>query len=166
MKNSIEQFLSRLSERERLMLLLYGPVFVVVLFYFLFWLPFENKIELLQERVAEQQSTARWMQASAQQVKNLQQLSGANDRGARESLLALVDKTMRQSGLSKALKRVEPDGDSKVKVRLEQANFDVATKWLETLRNRYAVTVQNISIDRQDSVGIVNIRLTLVGTGE
>jgi general secretion pathway protein M len=76
-------------------------------------------------------------------------------------LLTLVDRTVKQAGLSEALKRVEPDGESKVKVRLENAVFDATVGWLESMQQRYSIRVESISIDAQDNPGTVNIRLTL-----
>lgn len=166
MKEFFDQFYHRLNERERLLLLVFGPLLLMLLIYALLWQPFDKRVERLQQRVAEQQILAQWMQAAAQQVKQLRQQSEPGRSGSKQSLLSVVDLTLRQAGLSKALKRVEPDGASKVKVRLEQASFDAMTQWLEKLQRSHAVTVQVISVDRQDSIGVVNVRLTLVGGGE
>jgi len=157
----MKALLSQLSERERLLLFSAGPLLVLLLLYALVWRPFDQRVERLHEQVAEQQSLLQWMQISAQQVGQLRNQSGSRNI-SKQSLLPLVDRTIRQSGLSQALKRVEPDGDGKVKVRLEKAGFDAMIKWLETLQNRHAVLVENVAIDRQDG-GVVNVRLDLVG---
>jgi len=166
MKAFFDQRFNQLAERERLLLLVAGPLLLLILAYSLLWRPLDQRVERLHQRVAEQQSLQHWMQASAQQVQQLRQQPGTSTGVSRQSLLSLVDRTIRQSGLSRALKRVEPDGDDKVKVRLEQASFDVMVKWLETLQVRNTVMVQSISVDRQDSAGVVNVRLTLVGGGK
>jgi len=104
------------------------------------------------------------MNNAAQQVNQLRRQKSSTKRGsANQSLLALVDRTVKQAGLARALKRVEPEGSDKVKVRLEQAGFDAMIGWLESLQLRYSIRVENISIDAQDNPGSVNVRLTLVG---
>ena len=149
-----------------LLLMVAGPLLLVILFYALLWQPLDRRVETLQQRVVEQQSLLQWMQMSAQQVKQAARQSRSGGNVTKQSLLALVDRTVRKSGLSRALKRVEPDGADKVKVRLEQASFDVMVTWLETLQNLYGVTVQGITVDRQDNIGVVNVRLTLLGGGQ
>jgi len=163
MKAFFDQYFNQLAERERLLLLVAGPLLLLVLVYALLWRPLDQRVEHLQQRVMEQQSLQQWMQVSAQKVQQLRQQSRPGGTVSRQSLLSLVDRTVRQSGLSEALKRVEPDGADKVKVRLEQASFDAVIKWLEVLQSRDSVVVQSISIDRRDSAGVVNVRLTLLG---
>lgn len=159
----MKDFFARLSERERLLLSLAGFVLLVVLVYSLLWRPFGQRVERLNQRVEQQQSLLAWMQESALKVQQLRHQSGPQRGVLQQSLLSVVDQTIRRSGLSQSLKRVEPDGADKVKVRLEQAGFDDMVKWLESLQRINGVTVQSITIDRLDNVGVVNARLTLVG---
>lgn len=163
MKAYLDALLSQLSERERLLLFIFGPLLMLVVVYSLIWRPFEQRVERLEQRTIEQQEMSKEMMAMAIEVGILQRQSGSSGTRTRQSLLSLVDKTIRQAGLSKSLKRVDPDGSSKVNVRIEDASFDAMIKWLEGLQRRHAVTVKNISIDRQEDVGVVNVRLTLVG---
>ena len=157
-------YLKQLNEHERLLLLIAVPLLVIVLLYVMVWRPFSSHNDMLEQRVERQQDVLQYMHKAAQQVKQLRrQQSTTNRRGANQSLLALVDRTVKQAKLARALKRVEPDGSDKVNVRLEQAGFDDMVGWLESLQQRYAITVKDISIDAQDVPGIVNARLTLIG---
>lgn len=158
-------YLKQLNERERLLLLIVAPLLVLLVLYGLVWRPLSGHVDMLQQRVSRQQETLRYMHTAAQQVKQLrQQQSSTGRRGSNQSLLALVDRTVKQAGLTRALKRVEPDGSDKVKVRLEQAGFDAMVGWLESLQLRYGIRIESISVDAQDSPGSVNVRLTLTGT--
>lgn len=159
----MKAFIAQLSERERLLLLLAATLLLLMLIYGLLWRPFDQRLERMNQRVSEQQDLLEWMQVSAAKVKQLRTQTGSRRGTVQPSLLALVDQTVRRSGLSQALKRVEPDGTDKVKVRLEQAGFDAMIAWLESLRRMNGVTVQSITIDRQDAAGVVNARLTLLG---
>jgi len=156
-------YLRQLNERERMLLLIAGPLILLLLIYLLLWRPLAQHVNVLNIRVSKQQTVLIDMQSSAQLVALLRQQGNAGRNTSNQSLLALVDRTVRQSGLIKSLKRVEPDGADKVKIHLEKASFDTLVSWLETLKNRYSITVQNVSIDAQETTGIVNARLTLVG---
>jgi len=158
-------YLKQLNERERLLLLIAGPLLVILVLYGLVWRPISGHVDMLQQRVIGQRDTLQYMHTAAQRVKELrQQQSSVNRGGNNQSLLALVDRTVKQAGLTRELKRVEPDGSNKVKVRLEGAGFDAMIGWLESLQLRYGVRIDNISVDAQDSPGSVNVRLTLIGT--
>jgi len=159
----LKVYLQQLNERERLMLLVAVPIVIVLLGYAIIWRPMGQQVDVLSQRVEKQRAVLIEMQASSQQVKQILRQGSAVRSGSGQSLLALVDRTVRQSGLVKALKRVEPDGAQKVKVRLEKAGFDTTVNWLESLKNQYGIRVENISIDAQESSGIVNVRLTLAG---
>jgi general secretion pathway protein M len=157
-------YLNQLNERERLLLMIAVPLLVIVLSYAIVWRPFSSHVEELQQRVERQQEVLQYMHSAARQVKQLRRQQALTSRsGANQSLLALVDRTVKQAKLARALKRVEPDGADKVKVRLEGAGFDDMIGWLESLQQRYTIAVEDISIDVQDDPGTVNARLTLFG---
>jgi general secretion pathway protein M len=157
-------YLKQLNERERLLLLIAVPLLVILLLYALIWRPLSTQVDTLEQRVERQQDVLQYMHTAAQQVAQLRrQQSSTNRRGANQSLLALVDRTVKQAKMARALKRVEPDGSDKVNVRLERAGFDDMVGWLESLQQRYAIAVEDISIDAQDAPGTVNVRLTLIG---
>lgn len=157
-------YLKQLNERERLLLVIAGPLLVMLVLYGLVWRPLSGHVDMLQQRVMRQQETLQYMHTAAQRVTELrQQHSSVNRKGNNQSLLALVDRTVKQSGLARALKRVEPDGSDKVKVHLEGAGFDAMIGWLESLQQRYGIGIENISVDAQEIPGSVNVRLTLIG---
>lgn len=159
----MKDYLQQLNERERLMLIVAVPVVTVLLFYALVWRPMAQQVDVLSQRVAKQHTVLLEMRASAQRVEQLRKQGGVNKSRSNQSLLALVDRTVRQGGLAKALKRVEPDGSDKVKVRLEKASFDAMVNWLESMQNQYGISVDTISVDAQENSGIVNVRVTLFG---
>jgi len=59
------------------------------------------------------------------------------------------------------LKRVEPEGSDSVRVWLDGAPFDVLVKWLGTLSTIHGVKAETVTLERTDTAGRVNARLTL-----
>lgn len=81
--------------------------------------------------------------------------------GPDRSLMARVDEGLRDAGLSSVLSRIEPDGDGRVRLWLEEASFDTVVAWLEGLTDRARVKVIDASVDRSEGPGLVRVRLTL-----
>ena len=76
-----------------------------------------------------------------------------------QSLLSLVDRTAKSGRLGTALKRVQPDGDEKVGVWLEAANFDDLVRWLAALETRHGVRVVSSVFQALEASGSVDARL-------
>jgi len=81
--------------------------------------------------------------------------------GAGQSLVVLVDRTTRSHGLGAFLKRNQPDGDTRIRLRFENAPFDSMIGWLEELQAKYALTAESASIDTGREAGRVNCNLVL-----
>jgi general secretion pathway protein M len=159
----MKAWLDSLAARERVMVMAGAVVLALFLLYALIWSPVRSGYLELQESVVGQRDTLVWMQQSAQQLAQLKRSRGAVASGlGGQSLLALADRTARADGLGDALKRVEPEGSSNVKVWLEGASFDVTVGWLASLSKKYGVNIDTVTLERvSETAGRVNARLTL-----
>jgi len=96
------------------------------------------------------------VQASAEGVAVAQTLN--------QSLVVIVDNSLRQRGLYNALQRSQPTpaGDG-IRVEFEQAAFDDLMLWLGDLHRQYGLEVEagSFSIAANDSPGRVNSSVTL-----
>lgn len=156
----MKEYLDRLSERDKLLLMLTTAVGIILVLV-IGWHSFAGRVDRMHQVLSSQQATLAYMKQAARQVRQLRGKAPAHS-DAGQSLMALLDSTARQSGLHDAVKRVDPEGQDKVRLRLEQAVFDDMMRWLESLSRTYGITVENVTIDRLDSIGLVNARLTLV----
>ncbi|WP_435104231.1 type II secretion system protein GspM [Arhodomonas sp. AD133] len=164
----MKQWWAELQPRERRTLSLGGAALVIVLFYFLVWLPPRAALPELREQVAQQRTDLQWMRAAAAQARQLRQRRGDTDTSAsqpRRALYALADESAREAGLGDAIDQVEPSGDDQVRVALRDAPFDRITIWLAGVRKRYGITVESASIQASDDSGRVDARLVLRGAG-
>ncbi len=149
-----------LELRERRMLIIGGALLGVMLFYLMLWEPLENSVESLQKSNAEQQILLRWMQQSAQEVKQLRGRSGRPAQLAQgQSLLAAIDRAARANKLGDALKRVQPDGNNRARVWLEGASFDAIVRWINSLQRQQGVYVVSSVFDALEEKGRVDARL-------
>ena len=161
----MKDWFTALAPRERTMVSIAAVLVVLALIYVAAWNPLSSSVASLEQSVEEQQALKQWMQQSAAEVNRLRNASGGVGAGDHRSLLAVVDQTSKQSQLTPAVKRIEPDGQELVRVSLEQASFDDLVTWLGSLQRNHGVSVADISIDRQPDSGRVNVRLTLKRSG-
>ena len=73
-----------------------------------------------------------------------------------ESLLVIVDRSARESGLAGALSGSEPGGAGSLSVRLEKAPFDALMAWLARLAQQNGVVVDSATIEKAGAPGLVN----------
>ncbi|MEP6940479.1 MAG: type II secretion system protein M [Rudaea sp.] len=140
-----------------------GAIVVVVLLGWAFlWHPLALARERLEREIAGGRSALAWMRAAQGEVPGLSAhgARGAVDRQGK-SLLALADVTARGASLGSAPARVEPTGPRSVRVSLEKVNFDALVGWVETLARDYGVQASDLSVERVESLGLVNARVTL-----
>ena len=166
MKSSFANMLGNLNPRERNALVIGGIILGVLLIYTVLWAPFSNKVEKLEHTVQEQRALQLWINTASAEAQRLRATKSTHSTAqniAGQSLLSVVDQAAKQDRLGSALKRIEPEGASKVRVWIEQAPFDDVVLWMGNLQNTYGVRVTNVSIDRQGTSALVNARITVEG---
>ena len=155
-------WLSR-TPQDRMALLITSSVLGLLLIYLFGWLPFNKQIVSKRDLVESQLATLEWMKRSAVEVRSLR--SGQTRGSARvssEALLTLVDRTAKQNLLRKYIQRLKPQDNDSVQLWLEKAPFDSLVQWLGLLVRQYDIGLDSISIERDESTGLVDARLTLL----
>lgn len=161
----MNEWWANLGARERMLVIVAAVVVALAALYGLAWRPFSERMQRLEQTVAEQRELRAWMESAAQEVQRLRRAGGGPGRTGGGSLLSVADRTAKEAGLGGAVKRVEPEGTGKVRIRLEQAGFDDLSRWLQRLAREFDVRVESITVDGGRQTGIVNARLTLEGAG-
>ena len=82
-------------------------------------------------------------------------------QGREQSLLTLVDQLGKSAELGKAPTRMQPEGDTEVKVWFEDVPFDALVRWMNTLESRYGMQISAAELERRAGAGLVNARLTV-----
>ena len=131
---------------------------VLLIVYLLIVEPLAQRRALLERGVTSQRELLAWMQ---QAVVPLRGSAGAPVASRNESLFAVVDRSARGSALAGALQRVQPEGDSNVRVWFNDAAFDELVRWLAALQREHGVAVGGLTVERAEGAGLVNARVTL-----
>ena len=162
MKDLIESLraaLQQLAPRERLMVAAATLVVVVTVAYLALWEPVVKAQHERRAALERARALSVRLEEAAARVGSL----AAPDRQVdlSTSLLAAVDRTSRADALGKAPSRMQPEGDREVKVWFDDVGFDNLLRWLQELESRYDIGPNRAEIERGDSAGTVDARLTL-----
>ena len=148
--------IAALAPRER-RLLLVGAVAAAAILVFGMLIPLDHSVAHAQQRLAKKRADLSWMQSVAPQIALLPPAAAVNG----ESLLVIVDRSARESGLASALSGSEPGGPGSLSVRLEKAPFDALVGWLARLAQQNGVSVDSAVIEKTGAPGLVNANIVL-----
>ena len=158
----LQEWWDNLETRERMFVLVAGIVVSVFLLYNLTWAPLTSARDNKLQQVQNKQELLAWMQTKSSEVKQLRltnpnMLSTSRDR----SLLAVVDSTAKQLGLSQSIKRIEPNGKENVNLWIENMPFDSLMILLGQLDKRDNIRVKEANLSNQDGPGLINAKISL-----
>lgn len=160
----MKQYWQNLAVREKQMLV--GGIAFLLIFigYAFFWSPFQERLVQKQQEAQNQKTLLVWMQNKVREVEALKSKGQSSvkqlDRKG-QSLLGLTDKSAREQGLAKSIKRIQPRSNAGVQVWLDTASFDQVLFWLEQL-SHYGVTLESFKARRQSDAGTVNVEVILL----
>lgn len=151
-----------LDNREQMSVLAAGVFIVFALLYFAIWMPLDRGQKSLESSVTV------WERSLAELRPLKVALRGAGNAQSQQlasgqSLVVIVDTTLRERDLYTALQRSQPTSASGIRVEFKDVSFDEMIRWLGDLSSRYGMQVQsgNFSVSTQNVPGRVNVSLTL-----
>src|SRR6204780_3893761 len=155
--DAILQYYAKLSAREQRIALI-GGIAALLLLILAIVLPLQRHVGTVEQRVERKRDDLLWLRSMAPQLVGLR-TSGPPP--LRESLVVVIDRTARQSGLERALVGSQPSGDGGLNVRLEQTSFDGLMAWLSQLRENFGVRVESAVVEAGNAAGTANASLVL-----
>jgi general secretion pathway protein M len=152
-----QQYVQQRTPRER-GILLGGSVLAVILLIIAIVLPLQHSVSATESRISKKRDDLVWIRSVAPQLGSLQ---NARRPSLNESLVVLVDRTTRESGLARSLVASQPSGDGGLSVRFDKLPFDSLVGWLSQLHQQYGVRVDSATVDLANEVGTVTATLVL-----
>lgn len=147
--------------RERWMLSVGAMLVAAMLLWAFAWKPLNDARAALVESNGRLATDLATMRVAAAHMRGHVAGDDAARARAGRSLLALADAGIREIGLSGGLKRIEPSGEGRVRVRLEAVAFDPLIGWLEALEREHGIRVGEMSATATGYVGQVDIQFVL-----
>lgn len=152
-----------MPKRDQQALMALGIALLLAVLYFLVWSPAHEFATKQQANLNSSQELLSWVRANEGIAKTL--VSNAGESSSQildsQSLVSTVSANAQKHKIK--LKRFEPSGDRKVRVWLEKVPFNTVIVWLRDLNKTYNIEVSQVSIDKDEKGGLVNVRLTLKG---
>ena len=148
----------QLSLREQRTLAVGGLAALVLLAYLAVWTPLEARRAALEQLIVRLQQDLAWMEGAAADLRRLPTDSPAA-AGQTQSLLGLVDSSVREFGLAAGVRRVQPEGD-RVRLWLEGVGFNDLLRWLAAVRES-GTRIDSLAVDRRAEPGKVDGRVVL-----
>jgi len=145
-----------LSAREQNMVK-FGAVALVAIILFGVLMPLDSSVAKARERITKKRQDLVWMQGVAPFLA----ASAPMRQNSGESLIVIVDRSARESGLGSNLAGTDPSGAGGIQVRLEKAPFDAIIGWLSRLSQQNGIGVDGATIDGAGTPGIVNAAIVL-----
>lgn len=150
-----------LQAREQLFVFTAAVFLGFAVLYLGIWMPLDRGQKSLSLSVND------WKTALAElrPLKSQLQSSGPGQTqraGSNQSLVVIIDNTLRERGLYNALQRSQPTTGNGIRVEFENVAFDELVLWLGDLSARYSLQIQSGSFSNaRDSEGRVDSTLTL-----
>lgn len=137
---------------------------VVVLFfaslYFLVWLPSHQFMKSAQADLENSTATLVAIKQSLPQARLAAKLE-QNTKGPVDPQTMVTTISSAGKKYNVELKRFEPSGDSNLRVWLEDVAFNSLVQWMQELDTKHSLKVSEISVDRDENSGFVNVRLLI-----
>ena len=146
-----------LAPRERRFLVI-GGIAALVIVVLVVLVPLNGSVARAQARIDAKARDLAWMQSVAPE---LAAAGPANAPASGESLVVVIDRAARESGLSSSLVSSEPSGPNALRVRFEKAPFDRLVGLLARLAEQHGAQTEAATVDSGEAPGVVNASFVL-----
>ena len=147
----------RLSDRDRLAV---NILTLVLSIYFLVMIVISPALKYFfdaENNYHQQIENHAWI---VEQQPIVKEMLNTTPKVREGSLLSIASATAKEFDIS--FNRFEPLGDDKVRLRLDQVEFNALVSWLGVLESDKGIVAVDISLDAASS-GYVSVRLTIQG---
>lgn len=151
-----------LAPRERLLVSVCAAVLGVTFVFLGVWEPLNAGLAKRQVDLTAAQALAQRLEVIAAELQKNRAAGGGQAINTEGSLLTIVDQASKTGTLGMPLTRIQPEGDSEVKVWVDGVSFNALVQWISELEKRYGITTQTADIEKGAGPGQVNARLSLV----
>lgn len=157
----MKDWFDTLESRERLMVSVAAVFVVFAIFWFALWQPLARSEADLTARVDNWQSSLAELRSLRGKLPG--NASAPSRSASNQSLVVIVDNTLRSRNLYSALQRSQPTNTNGIRVEFDNIAFDDLVLWLGELSNSHGLQVQTASFSQSTSnnPGRVNASLTL-----
>ena len=163
MQKALINYWQQLQSRERMVVSWGALATMLMLLYTFVWSPWHNAIGHMESVIPLKRVDLVWMRQQAAALGDSGTVAPqANIKGASQSLMAVVEQSAKASGVGESIQQMIPrQNNTEVSVVLESVSFNKWLRWVDILEKQYAVTVKQLSAERDAAQpDIAEIRVT------
>ncbi len=155
---ALDTYWNSLPKPRQIFMIALAAVLALSLLYVFIDLPLKRQYQQLQEQYQQLNQDRQWLQQQAQarhgqkQHGPTQQLEG--------SLIGTLNQRFQAAGLTAATKRVRPEGDKRLRIELENADFNRLIQQLAWFEQK-SVHIEQLQLSASQQPGYVSGRITL-----
>ncbi|MEM7357801.1 MAG: type II secretion system protein M [Pseudomonadota bacterium] len=165
--NNARQAWQNLQKREQLVLAGGAVAIVLIVAYAFVWQPWQAALHHMETVLPNKRVELVWMRQQAAAIQQGGARQVRQVRGANQSLMAVIEQTARAGGIKDAIQQMVPrQNNQEVSVVLEGASFNQWVRWVDTLQQQYAVSIKQLTADREpEKPDTAEIRVTFMRNG-
>ncbi|WP_275100444.1 type II secretion system protein GspM [Sedimenticola hydrogenitrophicus] len=151
-----------LAERERFIVSFGLLVLLLIIVYLLIIEPANRSVDQAFHKVNAIETDVVRLQQIIGKYNELDEFKNTPSQEIGRSLLSLIDQSSESSGIKTAIKRLMPEGDAKVRVHLENAEFNRLISWLISNYQQQGISTEALNIRVTDEPGTISGTVLLV----
>lgn len=152
--------MEKLSERDRIALIVGGIISGLLLYYFLILSPLRDKNDKLIESNAQTRELVSWMNNAKTQLIRMREQT-KKTTNASVSLLSAIEQSVKRNRLETAAGDIKQLETNKVQVSFAQVDFVSFMKWVEDIQSTTSSKIEKATIQKTEKPGVVHVEITL-----
>ncbi len=162
--DALRNWFEQLDSRERLLVALAGVLLMIAIVVLGGLRPLMKQSKQNAQLVSDRETLLLDLENVAARLGPQRGSTNTSAANSGQSLVLLIDQSSRARSLDAYLKRNQPEGDTRIRLRFERAPFETLLAWLVDLETKHAVSIESANIDMSKEPGRVNTNLILSRT--
>lgn len=145
------------GRREKQIVILGGFFVVLFLLYIILLAPLSSLNDSLRDDIVRDKKTLAWMKEADQRIHAMEKMSQKNtSTTSSAALLSDLQKSVNESSIANNLVQLSQTENSAVQLIFQKVNFDTLIKWLIELWKKQNITVKQMTVTPNGSMGLVD----------
>lgn len=153
MFEQIKEWWEGITAREQQLVSVGGGIALLVIVYYLIWLPAASTLETNQQKLKSTEQTLLWVETN---VEKLLAEGGIQEQteGRKQNLSRLISSTAKRNNID--ISRIQNQNEQ-VDVWINDVQFTAFLKWVTALKNDNKVSIINVDISQNQTKGMVKV---------
>jgi len=149
----IKEWWEGITAREQQLVSVGGGIALLVIVYYLIWLPAASTLETNQQKLKSTEQTLLWVETN---VEKLLAEGGIQEQteGRKQNLSRLISSTAKRNNID--ISRIQNQNEQ-VDVWINDVQFTAFLKWVTALKNDNKVSIINVDISQNQTKGMVKV---------